>query len=63
MITKNNLKNALQSLGFENRDEIYEKKINNYILKIDYKNQNINYPKEIKIHDETTSNFSHPEIL
>lgn len=37
MITKNNLKNALQSLGFENRDEIYEKKINNYILKIDYK--------------------------
>ncbi|HEB9312061.1 TPA: restriction endonuclease subunit S [Campylobacter coli] len=61
MITKNNLKNALQSLGFENRDEIYEKKINNYILKIDYKNQNINYPREIKIHDETTSNFSHPE--
>lgn len=61
MITENNLKNALQSLGFENRDEIYEKKINNYILKIDYKNQNINYPREIKIHDETTSNFSHPE--
>ncbi|EDO6595317.1 N-6 DNA methylase [Campylobacter coli] len=61
MITKNNLKNALQSLGFENRDEIYEKKINNYILKIDYKHQNINYPREIKIHDETTSNFSHPE--
>ncbi|EHV5227549.1 restriction endonuclease subunit S, partial [Campylobacter jejuni] len=27
----------------------------------DYKNQSINYPKEIKIHDKTTSNFSHPE--
>ncbi|MFK0367189.1 restriction endonuclease subunit S [Campylobacter jejuni] len=30
-------------------------------LLIDYKNQSINYPKEIKIHDKTTSNFSHPE--
>ncbi|EGK8786257.1 N-6 DNA methylase, partial [Campylobacter jejuni] len=35
--------------------------INNYTLLIDYKNQSINYPKEIKIHDKTTSNFSHPE--
>ncbi|EAL6616458.1 restriction endonuclease, partial [Campylobacter jejuni] len=37
------------------------KTINNYTLLIDYKNQSINYPKEIKIHDKTTSNFSHPE--
>ncbi|EGE9567890.1 N-6 DNA methylase, partial [Campylobacter coli] len=50
-----------ENLGFKNKNENYVKTINNYTLLIDYKNQSINYPKEIKIHDKTTSNFSHPE--
>ncbi|EOW0922499.1 N-6 DNA methylase [Campylobacter jejuni] len=61
MITKDNLKQVLENLGFKNKNENYIKTINNYTLLIDYKNQSINYPKEIKIHDKTTSNFSHPE--
>ncbi|EOJ2068723.1 restriction endonuclease subunit S [Campylobacter jejuni] len=61
MITKDNLKYVLENLGFKNKNENYVKTINNYTLLIDYKNQSINYPKEIKIHDKTTSNFSHPE--
>ncbi|WP_230094150.1 N-6 DNA methylase [Campylobacter coli] len=61
MIIKDNLKQVLENLGFKNKNENYVKTINNYTLLIDYKNQSINYPKEIKIHDKTTSNFSHPE--
>ncbi|EAK1544714.1 TPA: restriction endonuclease subunit S [Campylobacter jejuni] len=61
MITKDNLKQVLENLGFKNKNENYVKTINNYTLLIDYKNQSINYPKKIKIHDKTTSNFSHPE--
>lgn len=61
MITKDNLKQVLENLGFKNKNENYVKTINNYTLLIDYKNQSINYSKEIKIHDKTTSNFSHPE--
>lgn len=61
MITKDNLKQVLENLGFKNKNENYVKTINNYTLLIDYKDQSINYPKEIKIHDKTTSNFSHPE--
>ncbi|ECC0004267.1 N-6 DNA methylase [Campylobacter jejuni] len=61
MITKDNLKQVLENLGFKNKNENYVKTNNNYTLLIDYKNQSINYPKEIKIHDKTTSNFSHPE--
>ncbi|EPI5818365.1 N-6 DNA methylase [Campylobacter jejuni] len=61
MITKDNFKQVLENLGFKNKNENYVKTINNYTLLIDYKNQSINYPKEIKIHDKTTSNFSHPE--
>ncbi|EAJ1254523.1 restriction endonuclease [Campylobacter lari] len=61
MITKDNLKYVLENLGFKNKNENYVKTINNCTLLIDYKNESINYPKEIKIHDKTTSNFSHPE--
>lgn len=61
MITKDNLKQVLENLGFKNKNENYVKTINNYTPLIDYKNESINYPKEIKIHDKTTSNFSHPE--
>ncbi|HEE9594500.1 TPA: type II restriction endonuclease, partial [Campylobacter jejuni subsp. jejuni] len=52
MITKDNLKYVLENLGFKNKNENYVKTINNCTLLIDYKNQSINYPKEIKIHDK-----------
>ncbi|MBZ7959291.1 restriction endonuclease subunit S [Campylobacter molothri] len=62
MITKDNLKNVLESLNFTNqKDGKYEKIISKYKLSIDLANKEIIYPKEIKIHDKTTSNFSHPE--
>lgn len=50
MITKDNLKQVLENLGFKNKNknENYVKTINNYTLLIDYKNQSINYLKEIK---------------
>lgn len=61
MITKDNLKEILESLNFLEQDKIYMKRIGKYTLSIDFKNKNIIYPKEIKIHDKTTSNFSHLE--
>ncbi len=41
MITKDNLKQVLENLGFKNKNENYVKTINNYTLLIDYKNQSI----------------------
>lgn len=61
MITKENLKEVLESLGFENKEEIYSKTINEYTLKINFKAKTLHYPKWVTIHDTTTSNFSHPE--
>ncbi len=40
---------------------IYTKTINSYIMQVDFTNQKLIYPQGIKIHDTTTSNFSHPE--
>lgn len=40
---------------------IYTKTINSYIMQVDFANQKLIYPQGIKIHDTTTSNFSHPE--
>ena len=40
---------------------IYTKTINSYIMQVDFANKELIYPQGIKIHDTTTSNFSHPE--
>ncbi|EGK7523301.1 N-6 DNA methylase [Campylobacter lari] len=61
MINKENLKEVLESLGFEDKNEIYSKTINKYTLKVNFKDKILHYPKEVIIHDATTSNFSHPE--
>ncbi|WP_252206974.1 N-6 DNA methylase [Campylobacter vulpis] len=87
MITKENLKEVLEILGFEalsgggkkpkfksleskiaesNKLEsknahIYTKTINSYTMQVDFTNQKLIYPQGVKIHDTTTSNFSHPE--
>ena len=62
MITKDNLKEVLSSLGFSKSGDIFSK---NYAvgvdISVDFKTKKIIYPKEIKKGDETTSNFSGPE--
>lgn len=62
MITKDNLKEVLSSLGFSKSGDIFSK---NYAvgvdISVDFKTEKIIYPKEIKKGDETTSNFSGPE--
>lgn len=40
---------------------VYSKTINGNNISISLDKEKINYPKEIKIHDETTCNFSHEE--
>ncbi|EOG9651748.1 restriction endonuclease subunit S [Campylobacter upsaliensis] len=73
MITQQNLKEVLEILGFEalsagvgkklesKNANIYTKTINSYIMQVDFTKQQLIYPQGIKIHDTTTSNFSHPE--
>ncbi|MDL0108026.1 restriction endonuclease subunit S [Campylobacter felis] len=75
MITQQNLKEVLEILGFEalsagvgeskklnsKHTNIYTKTINSYIMQVDFAKQKLIYPQGIKIHDTTTSNFSHPE--
>lgn len=61
MITKTNLKQLLKSLNFEEKDDKFTKQINGAKLSVDFKNESLHYPDAIKIHDKTTSNFSHPE--
>lgn len=73
MITKENFKDLLILLDFkENPAQIFTKTFaNNTTLKVDFKAQKLIYPTNtstdlnapngIIIHDDTTSNFSHPE--
>lgn len=73
MITKENFKDLLILLDFkENPAQIFTKTLtNNTALKVDFKAQKLIYPTNtstdlnapngIVIHDDTTSNFSHPE--
>ena len=73
MITKENFKDLLILLDFkENPAQIFTKTLaNNTVLKVDFKakkliypantSTDLNAPNGIIIHDDTTSNFSHPE--
>ena len=65
MITKNNLKQTLDYLDFKQSliDTIYIKYFKEFDceLKVDFKAEKLIYPKELKVNDKTTSNFSHPE--
>lgn len=58
MITSDNLKKVLEKLGFSHKNEEYS---DQYGLKIDFIKKKIIYHKDIKINDETTSNFSKNE--
>ena len=65
MITKDNFKQVLETLGFAQIMGIYTRKYNNVDceLKVDFKNEKLIFPTEkgFQVNDETTSNFSHPE--
>ncbi len=59
MITKNNFKYLLENLKFIENGNIWIKKFNTFDceLKVDFKKEELIYPKELKINDKTTSNF------
>ena len=65
MITKENFKQVLETLGFAENNGIYTRKYNNVDceLKVNFKNEKLIFPTEkgFQVNDETTSNFSHPE--
>ena len=50
MITESNFRNLLLSLGFKNRDELYEKKFPhlNALMSVDFAKKKLFYPATIK---------------
>lgn len=48
MITKDNLKEILESLNFLEQDEIYIKRIGKYTLSIDFKNKILFTQKKLR---------------
>lgn len=67
MITKDNLRNVLETLDFDynkTADTYYRAFIGNKCeIRVDFKNQSISYPESegFKVNDRTTCNFEHPE--
>ncbi len=65
MITKDNLRQTLLALDFNHKKDIdiYFKEYEAFDceIKVDFKNENIEYPERVVVNDKTTSNFSHPE--
>lgn len=62
MIDIKNFETVLKQLEFKQNKKIYSKKfVNGAILKVDFKNKKLIFPKEIKKGDETTTNFHHSE--
>ena len=63
MITKNNFKDVLKTLGFTAEGSIFQKPIGEAELKVDFNQQLVIYPddKGLKVNRQDTCNFSHPE--
>lgn len=65
MITKQNLKEVLEKLGFSTPPHNERKFIKTYqddaFIEVDFDAEKIKYPSNLKINDETTTNFSHNE--
>lgn len=61
MIDKNNFQALLTYLGFTEQQNIYSKIINDIELKVDFNNQQLIYPQDLKADRETTKNFSQNE--
>ncbi len=61
MITKNNFKDLLQTLGFTAEGDIFQKSDREVDLKVDFAKQRLIYPNKLKVNRQDTCNFSHPE--
>ena len=63
MITKNNLKDLLKTLGFTVKGNIFQKSIGEANLKVDFGKQRLIYPEDrgLIVNRKDTCNFSHPE--
>ncbi len=63
MITKNNLKDLLTTLGFTEEDNTFQKSIGETDLKVDFGKQSIIYPEDrgLIVNRRDTCNFSQPE--
>ena len=65
MITTSNLLETLQILGFVLQSSgVYQKSfgdLSGCIITVDFNAKKIIYPSDLKINDETTCNFAHPE--
>ena len=63
MITKNNLKDVLETLGFQADGNIFQKSIGEAELKVDFDREKIIYPenKGLKVNRQDTCNFSQNE--
>ena len=61
MITKNNLKDLLETLGFTEEGSIFQKSDGEVNLKVDFGKQRLIYPEGLKVNRQDTCNFSHPE--
>ena len=63
MITIDNFKDVLQTLGFEAEGNIFQKSIGEAELKVDFDQEKMIYPEDkgLKVNRQDTCNFSHPE--
>ena len=63
MITKNNLKDLLTTLGFTAEGNIFQKSDREVDLKVDFDKQRLIYPEDegLIVNRQDTCNFSHPE--
>ena len=65
MITVANLLETIQLLGFIQKSTgIYQKSFGDFLgcsITVDFNAKKITYPSDLKINDETTCNFAHPE--
>ena len=61
MITKDNFKNILKHLKFQEEKELFTKTIEKATLKIDFGNEKIIYPADLEVNERQTCNFSSNE--
>ncbi len=63
MITKNNFKDMLKTLGFKSDGNIFQKSIGEADLKVDFDKKEIIYPEDkgLKVNERQTCNFSQNE--
>ena len=63
MITIDNFKDVLKTLGFEAEGETFQKSVGESDLKVDFNQQLIIYPEDkgLTVNRQDTCNFSHPE--